>query len=201
MRRLLCGAVAAVLLCAPAASQYPAAVEGQALFYGGPEVSYRLERQQTYASYSFYGHTLYNSICKTPSLLQLKQIFWPVWGQHTKPYKNPSQFQFTLYTFVTPRIGPERPPSLQTGQDPNTASYGLANGACGYTALNESQWPYWNAAAIGPSNALAQGSSPMMGCGRCIQITCTAAASAWLAAPCLHTSISLQPRLEDGLSI
>ena len=75
---------------------------------------------------------------------------------------------------------------VQTGQDPNTPSYGLVNGACGYTAFNQSQWPYWDIAAIGPPNALAQGSSPMMGCGKCIQITCTASARPCSAMPVLE---------------
>ena len=35
---LLCGVLATALLGTPAYCQYPAAVEGQALFYGGPEV-------------------------------------------------------------------------------------------------------------------------------------------------------------------
>ena len=61
----------------------------------------------------------------------------------------------------------------QTGGNPNVPIYGLVDGACGYGALDRSEWPYWRVAALGFSNPVSQSSTPQKdGCGACIEVTC-----------------------------
>lgn len=65
----------------------------------------------------------------------------------------------------------------QDSRDPDEASYGLVEGACGYGLLDRSQWPYWRAVGLGASNPIASEGSPLDGCGTCIRIECTGTVS------------------------
>ncbi len=51
------------------------------------------------------------------------------------------------------------------------ASGGLVNGACGYEALSQQDWPFWDVVSIGPNNPVAYKGNKK-GCGYCIQATC-----------------------------
>lgn len=65
---------------------------------------------------------------------------------------------------------------VQDGVSPTTASGGLVNGACGYEALSQQEWPFWDVVSIGPNNPIAYKGNKK-GCGYCIQATCEGAVS------------------------
>ena len=60
---------------------------------------------------------------------------------------------------------------MQDNTSPYVPSFGLLDGSCGYGELQQDQWPYWQAVAIGPSNSLFTGGN-LKGCGACIQAEC-----------------------------
>ncbi|CAL8467491.1 g7029 [Coccomyxa elongata] len=67
----------------------------------------------------------------------------------------------------------------QDGSNPNTPIYGLISGACGYGAIPQDSWPYWQVAALGFTNPVSYSGVPQKwGCGACIQVTCTGAGCA-----------------------
>lgn len=65
---------------------------------------------------------------------------------------------------------------VQDGVSPTTASGGLVNGACGYEALSQQEWPFWDVVSIGPNNPIAYKGNKK-GCGYCIQAACEGAVS------------------------
>ena len=65
----------------------------------------------------------------------------------------------------------------QDGLSPTQASGGLLNGACGYEALSQQDWPFWEVVSIGPNNPVAYKGNKK-GCGYCISATCTGTVSA-----------------------
>lgn len=77
---------------------------------------------------------------------------------------------------------------LQEGGDPQQPIYGLLNGACGYGAFSQADWPYWHVAALSTSNPVAISGLPQKnGCGACIEVTCQAS---YLAGTVRRTSRS-----------
>ncbi|BDA42870.1 probable Expansin-B1 at N-terminal half [Coccomyxa sp. Obi] len=70
----------------------------------------------------------------------------------------------------------------QDGSSPNTPTYGLISGACGYGAIPQDSWPYWQVAALGFNNPVSYSGVPQKwGCGACIQVTCTGSGCATTA--------------------
>ncbi|KAK9836554.1 hypothetical protein WJX74_003028 [Apatococcus lobatus] len=69
--------------------------------------------------------------------------------------------------------------SIGSAQDVNKATVPvgpLADGSCGYGRRQLQQWPFLNVTAISANNSLAMG-LPKLGCGICLQVTCTDEAS------------------------
>ena len=73
---------------------------------------------------------------------------------------------------------------MQDGADPTVASGGLVNGACGYEALSQQDWPFWEVVSIGPNNPIAYKGNKK-GCGYCIKATCEGAVSLFMC-PSFH---------------
>lgn len=57
-------------------------------------------------------------------------------------------------------------------QSRDAASLGLLDGACGFGNMSRGDFPAWKAAALSPSSVLLDGSSPKLGCGTCVKVTC-----------------------------
>ena len=55
---------------------------------------------------------------------------------------------------------------------------GLISGACGYGMLNGNEWPFSRVVALGLNNSLTTAiGSNKLGCGQCIQATCSGSVS------------------------
>ena len=85
--------------------------------------------------------------------------------------------------------------ATQDGKDPDSPSFGVLNGACGYGQLNRSAWPYWRAVGLSSSNPIVAKSSAKDACGTCIKLTCTASVSLGI----IHTSLRCNMLLSNML--
>jgi hypothetical protein len=68
------------------------------------------------------------------------------------------------------------------------------NGACGYEALSQQDWPFWDVVSIGPNNPVAYKGNKK-GCGYCIKATCQGAVSLSLACTSSWVLVSLKTYL------
>lgn len=90
---------------------------------------------------------------------------------------------------------------VQDGINPNTPIYGLISGACGYGAIPQDSWPYWQVAALGFTNPVSYSGVPQKwGCGACIQVTCTGAVSVHARLWCRPRVLGSFPRFFPGFN-
>ncbi len=68
------------------------------------------------------------------------------------------------------------------------------NGACGYEALSQQDWPFWDVVSIGPNNPIAYKGNKK-GCGYCIQATCQGAVRIYIPQSALKDILNSQTSL------